>query len=84
MFVRFLSLQSFLRETRQNLLDSMLNVIDWSIVVIGQVGAAKAYDKFCRKLYVTLERQAGNKDPDPSSAETNFDLQGTRYSTVKD
>ncbi|CAN0150637.1 unnamed protein product [Ascophyllum nodosum] len=47
-----------------------------------QVGAAKAYDKFCRKLYVTLERQAGNKDPDPSSAETNFDLQGTRRPQV--
>lgn len=42
------------------------------------MAAAKAYDKFYRKLYITLERQAGNKDPDPNLAPTNFDLHGAR------
>lgn len=46
-----------------------------------QVAAAKAYDRFARKLYVALELQAGNADPEPSRADTNFNLDGTRYAS---
>lgn len=42
-----------------------------------QVAAAKAYDRFARKLYIALELQAGNADPEPSKAATNFNLDGT-------
>ncbi|CAN0217051.1 unnamed protein product, partial [Scytosiphon promiscuus] len=48
-----------------------------------EVGAAKAYDRFMRKLYVALELQAGNADPDKSKAATNFHPDGTRRTEVK-
>ena len=42
------------------------------------MSAAKAYDRFTRKLYVALQHRAGNSEPDKSKAPTNFNLDGTR------